>query len=320
MNSIELKILEQQGWRFCAIPDAGGKPTKGPRVKDWQRHPLTLDQVPDTGNIGVILGEASNGVLAVDFDGPWTWQCWLEQVGIAFENIDTVTWSSGKTGRAQMAFQVPKEFWHVIPTKFAISGPVGDDGKPQQLEFRWGNWDAGFQSVLPPSRHPDSVTNPDIYYRWDRSPVDVSVMQIPDRLLEFMLTYEAPRKDIEILQIPIKNIGDITEDEFNEVRELLRLLKNKYFTLADYSMWRNVTWAVYKHIGPAAGAQLMQEFYPEQQRNEYYNLAKNYNPGRSPGAGTLRHLVRDLLQDKSTVKNMSMDQLKALVRKKHGQS
>ena len=88
---MELKILEQQGWRFCAIPDADGKPTKGPRVKDWQRYPKTLDQIPDSGNIGVILGEASLGVLAVDFDGPWTWQCWLDEVGIPFNDIDTVT-------------------------------------------------------------------------------------------------------------------------------------------------------------------------------------------------------------------------------------
>jgi len=267
----------------------------------------------------VILGEASGGILAVDFDGPWTWQCWTEQVGIPFSEIDTVIWSSGKSGRAQMAFQVPEEFWHVMPTKFAISGPIGDDGKPQQLEFRWGNWDAGFQSVLPPSRHPDSLTDPEIYYRWDRSPRDVLVMQIPDKLLEFMLTYEAPKKDIEILEIPVKDISEVTDDEFNEVRELLKLLKNKYFTL-DYQMWISVTWAVYKVLGPAIGAQIMQEFYPEQRRNEYYNLAKQHKPGKSPGISRLRHLVRDLLQDKSIVKNMTMDQLRALVRKQYGQS
>jgi hypothetical protein len=318
MNDKELENLEAQGWRFCAIPDVGGKPTKGPRIKDWQRYPLGLDQVPANGNIGVILGEASNGILAVDFDGPWTWQHWLEQVSIPFEDIDTVTWSSGRPGRAQMAFRVPEEYWHVMPTKFAISGPAGLDGVAQQLEFRWGNWDSGFQSVLPPSRHPEGEHNPEIYYRWDRSPCDVAVAVIPDRLLEFILTYQPVKRDIEIREIPVKNIEDITDDEFNEVRELLKLLKNKHVTIVDYAMWRTVTWAVYKQIGPALGSQLMQEFYPEQKRNEYYNLAKNYNPGRSPGAGTLRHLVRDLLQDRSRVKNMTVDQLQALVRNKHG--
>jgi len=318
MINTELKILENQGWRFCAIPDAGGKPTKGPRIKDWQRYPKTLDQIPDTGNIGVILGEASAGILAVDFDGPWTWQCWLDQVGISFDDIDTVTWSSGKIGRAQMAFKVPEEYWHVIPTKFAISGPVGDDGKPQQLEFRWGNWDAGFQSVLPPSRHPDSEDNSEIYYRWDRSPSEVSVMQIPDRLLEFMLTYVKPVKEVEMLDIPFKTINDVTEDEFNQVRHLLQLVKNKYFTL-DYQMWLSVTWAVYKLLGPAVGAQLMQEFYPEQKRNEYYNLARQHKPGKSPGIGRLRSLVQDMLQDKSFIKSMSIEQLRALKRRKNGQ-
>lgn len=316
MQDIELKILEQQGWRFCAIPDAGGKPTKGPRIKDWQRYPRTLDQIPANGNIGVILGEASAGVLAVDFDGPWTWQCWLDQVGIAFDDIDTVTWSSGKTGRAQMAFHVPQEYWHVMPTKFAISGPAGDDGKPQQLEFRWGNWDAGFQSVLPPSRHPDSIKNPDIYYRWDRSPSQVAVQTIPDRLLEFVLTYEPPKREVDILEIPAKDIDEVTEREFNEVRELLRLVKNKYFKL-DYDMWLSVTWAVYKVLGPAVGAQLMQEFYPEQQRNEYYNLARQHKPGKSPGITKLRSLVQDLLVDPlanirpKTKKQILLERMKA---------
>jgi hypothetical protein len=296
MNDPELAILEQQGWRFCAIPDADGKPTKGPRVKDWQRYPKTLDQIPSNNNIGVILGEASNGILAVDFDGPWTWQCWLDQVGIAFDEIDTVTWSSGRTGRAQMAFYVPQDYWHVMPTKFAINGPVGDDGKPQQLEFRWGNWDAGFQSVLPPSRHPDSQVNPEIYYRWDRAPSEVHVQEIPDRLLEFVLTYQPPVKQVEQLDIPAKDIDDVTDFEFNQVKELLTLVKNKYYTL-NYDMWLTVTWSVYKVLGPAIGAQLMQEFYPEQKRNEYYNLARQHKPGKSPGITKLRALVQDLLVD-----------------------
>jgi hypothetical protein len=317
MLDTELKILEQQGWRFCAIPDADGKPTKGPRIKDWQRYPKTLDQIPSNGNIGVLLGEASAGVLAVDFDGPWTWQCWLDQVGIAFDDIDTVTWSSGKTGRAQMAFHVPKDYWHVMPSKFSISGPVGDDGKPQQLEFRWGTADAGCQSVLPPSRHPDSIVNPEIYYRWDRSPSEVSVMLIPDKLLEFVLTYQPPVKEVEMLDIPVKDINDVTDCEFNEVRELLQLVKTKYFSL-DYSTWLSVTWAVYKILGPAIGAQLMQEFYPEQQRNEYYNLARQHKPGKSPGITKLRSLVDDLLHDKKVIKQMTVDQLRALARKKYG--
>lgn len=315
ITDLELKILEQQGWRFCAIPDIDGRPTKGPRIKDWQRYPKTLNQIPANGNIGVILGEASNGVLAVDFDGPWTWQCWLDKVGIAFEDIDTVIWSSGKSSRAQMAFHVPQEYWHVIPTKFAISGPLGDDGKPQQLEFRWGNWDAGFQSVLPPSKHPESIANPEIYYRWDRSPSQISVQTIPDRLLEFVLTYQPLQKEIESLDIPIKQIDEVTDREFLQVQELLQLLKTKYFKL-DYDMWISVTWAVYKILGPAIGAQLMMEFYPEQKRNEYYNLARQHKPSKSPGITKLRELVKDLLQDDPITKYY---EVKRKMKEKYGE-
>jgi hypothetical protein len=296
MNNPELAILEQQGWRFCAIPDVNGQPTKGPRSPNWQKNPLLQQQIPENNNVGVILGEASNGLLAIDFDGPWTWDCWIDEVQIPFDTIDTVTWSSGKAGRAQMAFKVPEEYWHVIPTKFAITGPKGDDGKPQQLEFRWGNFDAGFQSVLPPSRHPDSVKDPEIYYRWDRKPSEVSIQVIPDRLLEFMLTYQPPVKEVDIKDIPAKDINDVTDREFNEVKHLLTLVKNKYFIL-DYQMWLSVTWAVYKVLGPAIGAQLMKEFYPEQQPNEYYRLARQHKPGKSPGITKLRTLVEDLLED-----------------------
>ena len=150
----ELALLTD--WRFVPIIRYSDLATwKGPRTYGWQKKPYTLEQVPQDSNIGVILGIASNGILAVDFDGPWAWEYWLEHVKISFESIDTVTWTSNKNGRCQMAFSVPKEAWSIMPAKFDKKGPLGDDGKPQQLEFRWGTDDSGCQSVLPPSLHPD---------------------------------------------------------------------------------------------------------------------------------------------------------------------
>jgi len=313
MNDPELAILERQGWRFCAIPDVNGQPTKGPRTPNWQKKWLTQDQV-GSGNVGVLLGEASAGVLAIDFDGPWTWEYWAEHIQIPFELIDTVTWSSGKAGRAQMAFKVPEEYWSVMPAKFAVNGPVGEDGKPQQLEFRWGTFEAGCQSVLPPSRHPDSIEDPEIYYRWDRKPSEVSIMIIPDRLLEFMLTYERPQPKAEIIDVPLKNVDDLTEDEVEYISQLLTLLKQKYPVLS-YDQWRNATWAVYKELGPAAGLIMMRQYYPEQEPNEYYRLTRGYKPGKSPGWKALKNLVYDLLTDRSIVNQLPLTTLKLLSRK-----
>lgn len=313
MNDPELAILEAQGWRFCAIPDVNGQPTKGPRTPNWQKRWLTQDQAGNN-NIGVLLGEASQGVLAVDFDGPWTWEYWQEHIKIPFEDIDTVTWSSGKSGRAQMAFKVPEECWTVMPAKFAVNGPIGDDGKPQQLEFRWGTVEAGCQSVLPPSKHPDSISNPEIYYRWDRAPSQVSIMTIPDRLLEFILTYERPQPKIETIDVPLKEVDDLTEDDVEYISSLLTLLKQKYPVLA-YDQWLRATWAVYKELGPAAGLIMMKQYYPEQTPNEYYRLTRGYKPGISPGWKALKNLVYDLLTDKNIVSQLPLSTLKLLARK-----
>ena len=313
MNDPELAILEAQGWRFCAIPNINGVPTKGPRTPGWQKRWLTQDQLGQ-GNVGVLLGEASQGILAVDFDGPWTWDYWQEHIQIPFEDIDTVTWSSGKTGRAQLAFKVPEECWSVMPAKFAVTGPVGDDGKPQQLEFRWGTFEAGCQSVLPPSLHPDSHRDPEIYYRWDRAPSCVNIQTIPDRLLEFILTYQRPQPKFDVVAVPLKIVDDLTEDDVEYISSLLTLLKQKYTVLA-YDVWRNVTWAVYKELGPGAGLVVMNQFYPEQSANEYHRLTRGYNPGKSPGRGTLKHLVSDLLSDRGVVRDLPLSTLKLLARK-----
>lgn len=296
MNNQELSILEAQGWRFCDIPPANGMPTKGPRVRDWQRILLTQDKIADGHNIGVILGEASNGILAIDFDGEWAWQYWAENIKIPFEDIDTVAWSSGKVGRAQMAFQVPQELWHIMPTKFAISGPLGDDGKPQQLEIRWGNLNAGFQSVLPPSLHPEGVKNPNIYYQWLRAPSQCNVLPVPDKLLEFILTYQPPHKEPQVYDVQPKDIEELHEHDVDRIDALMKLLKKKHSSL-EYETWLKVTWAVFKELGPQAGCVIMQQYYPEQSSGEYARLTRGYNPGKSPGFRTLRHLVKDLLVD-----------------------
>ena len=133
MKDKELELLTS--WRFCKIPYG----EKGPRYYDWQKKPYTLDQIPQTDNIGVILGPQSNGILAIDFDGPWAWDYWNENIKISFDSFDTVMWTSNRPGRCQMAFKVHPDFWTYMPTIFKRVGPLGDDGKNQAIEFRWGN-------------------------------------------------------------------------------------------------------------------------------------------------------------------------------------
>jgi len=279
MKDAELELLTD--WRFVPI-DYG---SKAPKVKDWQKKHYTLDQIPQNKNLGVILGEASNGLLAIDFDGPWTWDYWAENIKIPFDNIDTVTWTSNKPGRCQMAFTVPKEFWEFMPGKFNKSGPIGDDGKPQQLEFRWGNNETGCQSVLPPSLHPDNKTDPNIYYNWVRSPSQVKVQECPVELLEWVIN---DRKKEEYVSEPVEYPKTAPDDAVL----LAEQLKQWYPTL-DYDTWIRVTWAFCNEIGYNEGIDIMRFFYPESKKGEYKSLSKSRPSGRKCTLGTVKKMIKD---------------------------
>lgn len=294
MENIELKILEAQDCRFCNIPTINGKPTKGPQIAGWQSRPLTADQIPQGNNIGLLTGELSGGILAVDFDGPWTWTAWMEHVGVPFEQIDTITWSSGRAGRAQMAFRVPGYLWPYMSNKKQISGPMGDDGQTQQLEFRWN----GCQSVLPPSMHPDLNKQ----YQWLRSPSDCLIMEAPAELLECII--KLTHQQSEVHNIEPVNVDNLTEDDVENVNRLLTALRAK-MPMLQYEDWIRVTWAVCKKLGTGAGVMVMRDFYPESKSGEYNTLLRNYNPARSPGLGTVAMLAG--IQRTNTTESFTFD-------------
>lgn len=286
MIDSELAILSD--WRFVPIVRyADPKSWKGPRTTGWQKKPYTLAQVPQENNIGVILGVASNGILAIDFDGPWTWEYWIENIKIPFEDIDTVTWTSNKPGRCQMAFRVPKEFWQYMPTKFDRKGPLGDDGKPQQLEFRWGNDETGCQSVLPPSLHPDGIDDPKIFYNWVRKPSEVPVQEIPIELLEWIYN-NSPAAEIE----EIEQVTEYSKSTPDEVAFLAEELKRLYPTLY-YDEWIRVTWAFCSELGTSDGVILMRYHYPETKRGEYNKLIRTQYSGKRVTIGTVKKMIKD---------------------------
>lgn len=63
---------EYTGYRWSPLPVPFRE--KGPRIKEWQKLRLTAADVPhwfqQYSNIGVLLGEASNGLIDVDLDHP----------------------------------------------------------------------------------------------------------------------------------------------------------------------------------------------------------------------------------------------------------
>lgn len=124
------------GWKLT--------PVKGKRgyLKGWQngtdREIIKQELFDKATGIGIILGELSGGIVAIDEDGP-------EAAAIAAElsrgiNPETYTFTSGREHRRQRLYYIPQEHWEFIATRRLSCG----------LEFRWN----GTQSVLPYSIHP----------------------------------------------------------------------------------------------------------------------------------------------------------------------
>ena len=139
---------------------------------------------------GLRLGDASDGLLAVDIDGASA-QPILEAMSGGDIPV-TVAYTSSKPGRCQLVFQIPEnvraslqEFTRSVVTEWGnLTTSEGE-----LLEFRYNR----SQSALPPSHHPDTGA-----YQWINPPVDTAVATAPDWLCEILLQLvEGERRDEE---------------------------------------------------------------------------------------------------------------------------
>jgi predicted P-loop ATPase len=161
-------------WGFVAVGN-----DKRPYQPEWQKHPLTPEQLAaeiQAGRavaVGVLAGPASGGLLFVDHDGLGASEV-LEQIGSPLRDLPK-SWAvtSGRDGRLQIIYQVPEPFWTTIKTTKLRSSIKGE-----QLELRW----AGCQSVVA-GAHPLTGA-----YRWlkGRSPADLPIAEAPSPLLQQM--------------------------------------------------------------------------------------------------------------------------------------
>ncbi len=261
-------------WRFTNVK-AGDKI---PYPDNWQNTPLTLEQV-SSPNIGLILGVPSGGVMAIDFDGETAWKWFDENIGCVLP--PTTAWSSGKPYRCQMAFQVPPEAWELVRTRKIVtkrpSAPGAGDG--EGFEFRW----TGGQSVLPPSKLRDGRC----YYWVETNPV----AEIPIEILErWVIECEQMAPISDKPYVPV-TIDQLTEDDFENVKEILERLKS-HCDVLDYDTWFKVTAATANALGDFVAEELLKSIWAENHRGEYRHKIRSRNPNKSGGVGTLVHLVR----------------------------
>lgn len=270
MKDQDLECLPN--WRFCRIP----RGSKGPRYSGWNNLPLALAEVPADGNIGVILGRHSQGLAALDFDGPEAWDWWDKNIGIAIP--ETITWASGRTGRCQMAFQVPEPYWEYLDTVKITLGISPGEVKPDGFEFRW----TGVQSVLPPSLHPDLGTE----YFWVRPPTTTALAQIPDELLCYWLQHNDHRPVTDLPVITEASIESVTDAEYRELRALLEQIR-QYNAVLAYDDWMNISFSAASVVGNRAAEIIMKELWPERTAGEYRRMLAGRDPARSPTIASL---------------------------------
>lgn len=148
-------------------------------MKGWQRKPLDKLAIRDeltSGRavaVGVLAGPASGGLLFVDHDGPGA-SVVLETLGTSLQDLPK-SWAvtSGRDGRLQIIYRVPRPFWDKIKTT-KLRSPTPNE----QLELRW----TGCQSIVI-GKHPTTGG-----YRWlnGRAPSDLPLAEAPSCLLSAM--------------------------------------------------------------------------------------------------------------------------------------
>jgi hypothetical protein len=268
------QLAKYPQWRYTNVKSGD----KRPYPDAWQNTPLTLEQVAST-NIGLILGEHSGGVMAIDFDGETAWQWFDREIGCPLP--PTASWTSGKPYRCQMAFTVPPEAWELLRPKKIVtkppSAPGAGDG--EGFEFRW----RGNQSVLPPS-----VLNDGRRYEWiDTSPV----AEIPYELLEKWVVLINTHSTVQNKPYTPVEPDDLTEDKYEDIREILTELKRHYPSLG-YEDWFRVICITANELGDQIAEVVLQELWPETRRGEYRQKMRSRNPNRTGGVGGLVYMVR----------------------------
>jgi hypothetical protein len=152
-------------------------PQTGFPMEGWNLGPgFTSDEIQDMEPlaVGVLLGQASGGLLAVDFDGPGSEEKFVELYGRPSSDLPlTLSWSSGRKERRQLAYRVDREWWPELHGGKRWDNESGST----VLELRWDGQQSAFAGA-----HPDTDG-----YSWinGRSPAEFPEPAIaPDWLLE----------------------------------------------------------------------------------------------------------------------------------------
>ena len=205
MGLIEETAALPKGWNFLLCKNKGDG-SKAAYQKDWRNLRQDAAKIAellgqpigrDASMIGVLLGEASGGLLAVDHDGESASD--LLKSKFRIERLPTTaTITSGKPGRFCSFYSVPTAQAASLKHISFATGVTGPDGKEEQLELRW----TGQQIVA--GIHPETG-NP---YQWLTHPNDAGIAEAPAVLLRAMQKEDRQAAPLLDLVKPAPSIAD----------------------------------------------------------------------------------------------------------------
>ena len=134
---------------------------------------------------GLRLGDVSDGLLALDIDGRSA-EALLSRLAQT-PLPETVAWTSGKSGRRQLLYQIPPAYREPLQSfrrKTITQWGELTTQAGELLEFRYNQ----HQSVLPPSLHRETG-----HYRWLVAPAETEVAIAPTWLCEFLVAQTQPQ-------------------------------------------------------------------------------------------------------------------------------
>lgn len=181
-----IKALESfpEQWALTPVQD------KAPKIKNWQKgidRSIIIKELEAgrANGIGLITGELSGCILAIDCDGHSAHQLAEKLGGLPH----TVSFTSGKTGRAQHLYLVPSEYRELLKN---FTRKVLETGtKGEQLEIRYN----ASQSVLPPSQHPETDG-----YKSINSIENTPIAEVPTWVIEKILDEKPEQPKLDFTQ------------------------------------------------------------------------------------------------------------------------
>lgn len=282
-----LETLTQLPPEWSLTPVRGKRPYRN----QWQAEaPIERSLIGEEVKTGTATGyglRLGGELIALDQDGAGALSKFTELVGE--EDPNTVIWTSGKEGRRQALFRLPKELQNRLEKNDFTRVDLKCDGG-DHLEVRY----ARMQSVLPPSLHPETGA-----YRWINSPSETPVAVAPLELISWLIAWCEEVEKPTPAPVFHPYSFNPAQDESNTdalILEALRHIPQRTPGSGNYGEWMRILAALTDLYGVAEAASIVESFSPSLRGTTWKVERKaqtfKRGSGKVSGIGTIFHIAK----------------------------